>query len=861
VSTNANQRLIEENLGMSDDSKDTIVDDGDPGDDNEFTLSLTDPRLPSDPPERGEGRAASIERPESIAGYRIISKLGQGGMGIVWEAEQEHPKRRVALKVMLREHQVDEYHARMFRREVEILARLKHPNIGAIYESGHTDQGHDFFAMELVNGPTLGEWLKTRPAVVDADELALRLQLFLTISDAVHYAHQRGVIHRDLKPSNIIVSDLPASESHVTASIGRPEVKILDFGLARITDTDVQATMISEIGLIKGTLQYMSPEQARGQVDAIDTRSDVYALGVLLYEILTGSRPYELSPAAVAEAVRVICEEPPKPLQLSWNGARKLDADLETIVGKALEKEADRRYASAAAMADDIERHLASQPIEARPPSALYQMRKFTARNRALVGGSMAALVTLIAFAVTTTIQSGRIRAEAERAARAAEAERQVSDFMIGLFDRSDPTLSRGEDLTAREVLDAGADRIERLHDQPRTQAAFMETMGRVFTALGDYDRAEPLLEEAVGIRSEYADDDELAFADSLKYQSIVLDETGRYDEAEITIRQAIEIREDELDEDPTLASYLNDLGNVLWHQGRLDEAEVVHRRALAIREATLPPNDPGIAQSLHNLGALRYFAADYAEAERLYRRSIEIEEATGGRNNHNLATSLHTLAIVFQDQDRFAEALELELEALEIREKVLGPDHPHVALSLTTLGNIYRFLDRADEAEPLIRRALAIGESSYGPSHGEVWWMQRSLIQTLIALERYPDAEAELERLITRIEATDDLSEKPAAYEVAGKVYAAQGRYDDAVAQYTIAIALVEEDAPESAWVGYSMTGLARVYRDAGRFDEAAATYHRALELMRKDWGDDDPDVRRAEDELAGLDDPAVTD
>ncbi|MEE4272136.1 MAG: serine/threonine-protein kinase [Thermoanaerobaculales bacterium] len=819
------------------------------------TLSLLDPPPPSGPDAPAGVAAETGGEPEHIPGYRIISKLGQGGMGVAWEAEQEHPKRRVALKVMRMEHRVDEYHARMFRREVDILARLKHPNIGAIYESGHTSRGQDFFAMELVSGPTLGEWLKSRPQVVDANELELRLQLFLTISDAVHYAHQRGVIHRDLKPSNIIVCDGPESGDHSSSSSEKPAVKILDFGLARITDTDMQATMISEIGLIKGTLQYMSPEQARGQVDAVDTRSDVYALGVLLYEILTGNRPYELSPAAIAEAVRVICEEPPKPLHLSFNGARKLDADLETIVGKALEKEADRRYASAAAMADDVERHLASQPIEARPPSALYQMRKFTARNRALVGGVAAAAVMLIVFAITTTIQSGRIRAEAERAARAAEAERQVSDFMISLFDRSDPTLSRGEDLTAHQILDAGAERIEKLHDQPRAQAAFMETMGRVFTVLGDFERAEPLLDRAVDIRARFASDDQLALADSLKYRTNVLDETGRYDEAEATIRQAIDIREQILGEDPTLADYLNDLGNVLWHQGRLDEAEVIHRRALAIRENTLPERDAALAQSLHNLGALRYFAADYEEAEKLYRRSIEIEESAGGRDNHNLATSLHTLAIVCLDQDRVDEALELELESLEIREKVLGPAHPHVALSLTTLGNIYRTLDRAGEAEPLIRRALAIGESSYGPAHGEVWWMQRSLIQTLTALERYPAAEHELGRLLARAEKADSLSDKAAVHQVAGELEAAQGNWDKAEDNHRTAIAMIEEDSPGSAWVGYAMIGLARVFRDAGRLDDAQTTYRHALELMRREWGDKDPDVRTTEEELAALD------
>ena len=381
-----------------------------------------------------------------------------------------------------------------------------------------------------------------------------------------------------------------------------------------------------------------------------------------------------------------------------------------------------------------------------------------------------------------------------------------------------------------------------------------METMGRVFTVLGDYESAEPLLDRAVVIRTEYAGEDELALAESLYHQANLFDEKARYDEAETAVRRAIEIRRRITGDDPTTASYFNTLGNVLWHQGRLDEAEVEHRRALEIREETLPPYSDGTAQSLHNLGALRYFAADYDEAERLYRRSIEIEEATGGRENHHLATSLHTLAIVYQDQDRFEEALQLELESLEIREKVLGSDHPHVALSLTTLGNIYRSTDQAAEGEPLIRRALRIGENTYGIGHGEVWWMQRSLVSTLLVLERFDDADVELVELEVRVSPSDDPSEKAAVHELRGELYADQYLWNDAVKQYQTAITLVQEDSPDSPWVGYSMTGLARVYRDAGLMDEAKATYRRAIELMRDGWGADDVDCRRAADELAEI-------
>src|SRR5690242_12188955 len=295
---------------------------------------------------------------------------------------------------------------RMFRREAETLARLRHPNIGAIYESGHTEDGQHYFAMELVLGDTLDRFVAGRPQTMTPEELRFRLSLFRRIAEAVHYAHQRGVIHRDLKPSNIIVSREVGSDPSVStlAGVRLPDVKILDFGLARITDGDVQATQVTEVGVLKGTLSYMAPEQARGNVDAIDVRTDVYALGVILYEMLSGAKPYELTRGSLIEAVRVICEEPPRSLRSTISGSRRLSPDLETIVGKALEKEPDRRYSSAAALAEDVERYLSSQPILARPPSTIYQIQKFAARNRGLVAGIAAAFVVLIAGVVVSSL-------------------------------------------------------------------------------------------------------------------------------------------------------------------------------------------------------------------------------------------------------------------------------------------------------------------------------------------------------------------------------------------------------------------------------------------------------------------------
>src|SRR5262249_52480304 len=377
--------------------------------------------------------------PIFIGDYRILPKIRESGMGVVYEAEQQNPRRRVALKVIRGGRLVDKYLVKLFQREAMALARLKHPGIAAIYESDCAEDGQHYFAMELVRGVPLLDYVKgKRLTHAQAPSgVRQRLELFLKVCDAIGYAHQRGVIHRDLKPSNILVADESKEESLGGSGSGRVEVKVLDFGLARIIDSEASgASALSGIGQIKGTLPYMSPEQVRGATDEIDLRVDVYALGVILYELLTERLPFEIKRVAAPQAARIICEEPPKPPGHVWSETRdrkgrkseRIERDVETIALKALEKDPERRYQSAAAMADDVTRYLTSQPIQARPPSALYQFRKLVARHKIQFASLAAVFALLLGFAITMAMQSARIARERDRAVAAERAAAEQRD-------------------------------------------------------------------------------------------------------------------------------------------------------------------------------------------------------------------------------------------------------------------------------------------------------------------------------------------------------------------------------------------------------------------------------------------------
>ena len=440
----------------------------------------------------------------------------------------------------------------------------------------------------------------------------------------------------------------------------------------------------------------------------------------------------------------------------------------------------------------------------------------------------------------------------AEQKARTAE---RISEFLVGLFEASDPNEAKGKSISAHELLDIGAARIRALDEEPEIKVELQETIGWVFLVLGRINDARPLLDGALKYREANAAGNEAELAQCLHMVANLHDLAGDYKLAEPLAEKSLKLREQLFGDSRAVAQSLNTLGNVLWHQDRLEEASVLHRRALKIRERLLPADHEDIAQSLHNLGALRYFANDLAEAERMYKRAIEIESASDSEGNHALATSMHVLAIVYQDQGKYAEAIELEEQSIAVKKEVLGEAHPYVALGLTTLGNIHRLSDRPELAEPEIRRAIEIAEAAWGREYGEVWWMRRSLAEALRALDRTEDAIAELEDLIGTIEGADRLGSLPSNLNLLADIHREAGRLNQAETLYRRSMEIDSTELERGeAGAMKTLIGLARTLYRLERLEEAEISFRKALSAMKREWGEEDREVLEAQNDFAEL-------
>lgn len=672
-----------------------------------------------------------IGLPAAIGRYRILRRIGEGGMGTVYLAEQDRPKREVALKVIRAGFNSKES-LRRFENEANVLGLLRHPGIAQIYDAGIAEiEAADgrkarlpFFAMEYFPGTPLNDY-----AVQKKLFLRQRLLLIAKVCDAVQHAHQKGVIHRDLKPANVLVED--------------DQPKILDFGVARATSADDQAvTMQTQVGQLVGTLAYMSPEQVSGHTALHDTRSDVYALGVIAYELLTGRRPFELGGLSITEIARVIREdEPPSPAALD----AKVGGDVDTIIRKAMAKEPERRYESASELAADIRRFLSDQPILARPATAFYQLTRFARRNRSLVATASICLAALVGATIFSAYS-----AMVERRANARATE--INRFLQEILSSSDPNKTQGEDVTVISLLESAAQRLAqgRFGDQPEVLMELYRTISVSFIALGRYAQAEALCTTATELGEKALGPNDVGLVPVLDSLGAALELQNKYQDAERYFRRAQEIRTaNGVHDQLTTTVWPHGLPSVLYYTGRYAEAETIFREALEESIRRFGVKSETTAQALTGLGATLEALSKTDDAIDAHRRAADIYRSLHGDTSMSLANCLNNLGNAQQAKQALADAEASHREALVIRRKLLKPDHPDLAMSFGNLALVLSDSGHFDEAVAMNIEALAIRRKALPAIHHSTAVTLNNLAMARQRQKRYDEAMAHFDEAI----------------------------------------------------------------------------------------------------------------
>ncbi len=715
----------------------------------------------------GIGHEAKVEAGADFGPYRVLKPIGEGGMGVVYLAERGDDvyRRQVAVKVLRASLPSDAW-ARRFRHERQILAQLDHPHIARLLDGGTSHPGphpesRPFLVMEYIEGQPIDAFCDARRLPIDA-----RLTLFRKVCDAVRYAHRNLVVHRDIKPRNILVT-----------AEGDP--KLLDFGIAKLLDPTMFAITAeaTHTGAQPMTPQYASPEQLAGQPTT--TAVDVYALGLLLFKLTAGCLPYRLTSVTPQQVEAVLGGELVRPsaaLDLddvdpgriselrgvsTQQLRRQLEGDLDNIIVMALRREPERRYSSVEQLAEDLRRHQVGLPVMARQDKFGYRSAKFLSRHRLAVAITGLIFSLLLVFAFTMARQTARITEQAAQLANErdrAETERakaqEVSDFLVDLFRVSQPSEALGREVTARQLLDEGASKIEReLRDQPLVQANLMDVIGAVYGNLRLFDESKPLLENALEARTRLLGNQHPVVADSLQNLGANQLAKGELAAAEPLYRQALEIRERVFGgEHLSVAETLNDLGVLFRRTDRLQEAERVLLRALDIRQTQLGDNHPKVAESLNNLGMTLQDQGRYGDSYRLLQRSLAIQQQLLPANHPELATAVNNVAYSEMELGQFVKAEAMFRSALAIRDAVLEADDPLLAVSLNNLALVLTAVGRFDEAEELYHRSRRIWEQSSNGS-GRVAVSFYCLATLHTARGDLEAAEALYLRAITRLE------------------------------------------------------------------------------------------------------------
>ncbi len=758
-------------------------------------------------PGRAEPSTADVAQPREreashapgtmIGAYKVLEVLGEGGFGVVWLAERREPMvQRVALKI-IKPGMDSKIVVARFEQERQALAVMDHPNVARVLDGGVTDTGRPYFVMEYVKGQPITSFCDTQRYTVRQ-----RLELFASVCDAVQHAHMKGIIHRDIKPSNVLVAQID----------GKPVVKVIDFGVAKaITHQEWANTAYTMEGMVIGTPEYMSPEQIAGELD-IDTRSDVYSLGVMLYELLTGELPFdtrELRRAGLAEIQRIIREvTPPKPstrlMQLAGDRtttiaqarsatsdrlSAELRRELDWIPLMALRKERDRRYSSAAALAEDVRRYLVGHALLAAPESRMYLARKFVRRHRVeVIAGSVVVAALSTGLVVSLWQRNEAVRAQqaeavqrsqaeiarAEALEQKAQAQQQeakakeqeaaakkqqaiaeaVAKFQTDMLAAVDPANvprdpATGEQLkdkiTVLQAVQAAVKQLDEgsLKDQPLVEASVRDTIGTTLQGLARYDDAEPNLRKSLEIRRKALPDGHSAIATSLTNLALLLNDENKLDDAEPMFREALAIWRKSLPAGhPDIARSLNNLAFLLTAQNKPDEAEPLYREALQQFRTALPAGHPDVATSLNNLAVFLQNQNKLAEAEPLFRESLEIRRAALPAGHPDIALGLHNLAMLLHDENKLVEAEPMYREALAIYRTSLPVGHPTIATSLNSFALLLQSQNKLAEAEPMYRESLEIYRAALPAGHPEIALGLNNLASLLQAQNKFAEAE-----------------------------------------------------------------------------------------------------------------------
>ncbi len=682
--------------------------------------------------------------------YRLLRRIGSGGMGKVFLAERVDGVLRdhVAVKLLRSSLETDEI-LRRFHAERQILADLKHANVVRLLDAGATFDGLPYLVMELVEGQPIDEYCEERQLPVPE-----RLRLFRGLCDAVAFAHRNLVVHCDLKPENVLVT---------TAE----EVKLLDFGVAKLLRDDplVAATMTGERRPM--TQRYASPEQVRGT--HVDTTSDVYSLGVVLYKLLTGCHAHPFETNDPREVARIICDQTPPPPSAAVGSRRlrrQLRGDLDKIVLKALRKEPERRFSSVAQLSEDLSRHLEGLPVFARGDSFGYRASKLVRRHPWGFGTAALMVVVVLLFAVSTWFQNAKLRRERDRT-------QEVKRLLVEVLRTTDPRRAKGDEPTVREALDGAVVDLENdLLDEPEIRAELLDAIGVIYHSLGFTEKARPALEEALALRRAHLAADDPDRAESLHNLAGLERSDKDLEKAEALMSEAITIQREAFSgTHPDLARGLNNYSSLVRKLGRLDEAEALAREALTMQEALFGDGDVDTATTLNTLGGILKEKGMPQEAEPLYRRSIRIRQDIEGPDDPGLATTLNNLAVLLVDHlDRPDEALPLYRDSLRIRRKVYGDSHPRLVSSLNNLAVLLTSLGGHDEARDLFDEAISIV--------GEDPFLLKNKALLLAEIDEFDACERLTRQALDTLRREDRIAE---AKSVLGACLAGLGRRDEA--------------------------------------------------------------------------------